>query len=88
MLERQKEFPIARAQMRLLIESPVGAEAVKMALLHLLADEPEIEVSDGRLKMTVLIDPGNFRQVHEAVARASSNRGTVLTVSLKDFKNE
>jgi len=88
MLEKQKEFPIARAQMRLLIESPMAGEAVKGAVLPLLVEEPEIETLEGKLKMTVLIDPGNFRQVHEAVARASSNRGTVITVNLKDFKHD
>jgi ribosome maturation protein SDO1 len=85
-LEKQQDFPISRAQMRLSVESPVSGAEIRELLAPMLATEPEIDasVSLPAIKMAVLIDPGRFRQVHETVARASRSKGTVLTLSLKD----
>lgn len=86
LLEKQNQFPIARAQMRLLIESPrLHAEILK-TITPLVSEIEADESSGGACKMTVLIDPGNFRGIHEAVAKVTKNQATIITLNLKDLK--
>lgn len=97
-LERQSKFPIARAQMRLLIEVPLNeAERVREAVLPLVAvveREEEEEEGEGEkkgkmmnLKVTCLIDPGQFRPVVDIIARITCGEGSVQMLSLKDLKD-
>lgn len=87
LLEKQNNFPIARAQMRLLIESP-RAHADILKTIQPLVSEIELDesVNGGICKLTVLIDPGKFREIHESVAKCSKNQATIITLNLKDLK--
>lgn len=90
-LEKQEQgaFPIARAQMRLLVESPTSCVDIKKGILPFVS-EIELDESSNTstsTKLTILIDPGNFKQIHESVAKISKNKGTVMTLSLKDVKD-
>ena len=87
LLEKQNNFPIARAQMRLLIESPKGASEILKSISSFVSEIELNESAGEALKLTVLIDPGNFRGIHEAVAKSSKNQGTIITLNLKDLKD-
>ena len=88
LLEKQNNFPIARAQMRLLIESPRGASEILKAVTPLVSEiELNESSAEGACKLTVLIDPGNFRGIHETVAKSSKSQATIITLNLKDLKD-
>ena len=63
LLEKQNTFPIARAQMRLLIECPRAsfhAEILKVITPLVSEIESDESANVSAYKMTVLIDPGNL----------------------------
>ena len=72
--------------MRLLIESPRYHPEILKLVTPLVS---EIESNDlaKTCKMTVLIDPGKFRAIHEGVAKCSKNLATIITLNLKDLKD-
>ncbi len=86
MLEKQNQFPIARAQMRLLIESPRFHAEILKTIKPFVSEIEADESSAGACKMTVLIDPGNFRGIHEATSKVTKNQATIITLNLKDLK--
>lgn len=75
--------------MRLLIECPrLHLEILK--IVTPLVSEIEIDESvqgSGACKLTVLIDPGNFRTIHESVGKVTKNQATIITLNLKDLKD-
>lgn len=86
LLEKQDRFPIARAQMRLLISCPMAdAKKVQEAITPHLS-QVENESKDTDLKLTCLIDPGHFRTITESVAKLTKGKGSVQLISLKDLK--
>ena len=90
LLEKQNTFPIARAQMRLLIECPrANHHADILKAITPLVSEIELDESSSgsSCKLTVLIDPGNFRAIHECVAKITKNQATIITLNLKDLKD-
>lgn len=88
LLEKQNNFPIARAQMRLLIESPRLHSEILRTIKPLVSEiESDESVNNGACKMTVLIDPGNFRVIHESVGKITKNQATIITLNLKDLKD-
>lgn len=87
MLEKKNSFPIARAQMRLLIESPRGSSEI-LKVIGPLVSEIEIDESGPNwTKLTVLIDPGHFRGIHEIVGKVTKNQSSIITLNLKDLKD-
>lgn len=89
MLEKQNNFPISRAQMRLLIECPrvnLHSEILK-TITSLVSEIESDESGTATCKLTVLIDPGNFRAIHESVAKVTKNQATIITLNLKDLKD-
>ncbi|PJF17512.1 SBDS family rRNA metabolism protein [Paramicrosporidium saccamoebae] len=88
-LEKQTKFPIARAQMRLLVEVPVSDIKRVMEAIRPMIASVEEERNDGvaDLKLTCLIDPGQFRPLTESVAKLTKGRGIVNLLSLKDLKD-
>jgi hypothetical protein len=84
LLEKQTVFPIARAQMRLLIESPRGAlESILKAIQPLVSEIEGTESSTVSAKITVLIDPGQFRGIHEIVSKTTKNQASIITLNLR-----
>lgn len=74
--------------MRLLIESPRGHSEILKIVTPLISElESDESTKDGPCKLTILIDPGNFRAIHEAVAKGTKNQATVITLNLKDLKD-
>ena len=72
--------------MRLLIESPrLHAEIIKI-ITPLVSEIEADESIGGACKLTVLIDPGNFRAIHESVGKVTKNQVTIITLNLKDLK--
>lgn len=51
-----------------------------------LLSQIESENREDGLHMTVLIDPGQFRAITDAVAKITKGKGTVHTLSLKVLK--
>lgn len=51
LLEKQNLFPIARAQMRLLIESPTSAEEMAKAVAHLVTEIETRESTGGQTRL-------------------------------------
>ena len=76
--------------MRLLIECPRAsfhAEILKVITPLVSEIESDESASVSACKMTVLIDPGNFRAIHESVAKVTKNQATIITLNLKDLKD-
>ena len=89
-MEKQNTFPIARAQMRLLIECPrpnLHADILKIITPLVSEIESDESSSGSACKLTVLIDPGKFRAIHESVAKVTKNQSTIITLNLKDLKD-
>lgn len=84
MLEKEPSLPISRAQMRLLIHTALAdASKVLPAITPLLSAVESERKEAGELEMTVLVYPGAFREITEAVARLTRGKGTVHTLNLK-----
>lgn len=76
--------------MRLLIECPrVNLHPDILKTITPLVSEIESDEtgSSAACKLTVLIDPGNFRAIHESVAKVTKNQSTIITLNLKDLKD-
>ena len=90
LLEKQSTFPIARAQMRLLIEcsrANLHADILKTITPLVSEIESDESASVSACKLTVLIDPGHFRAIHESVGKVTKNQATIITLNLKDLKD-
>jgi ribosome maturation protein SDO1 len=86
LLEKQAKFPIARAQMRLLVESPIAdSKRVIETITPMLASVDSEERDEQNLRLTCLIDPGQFRVLTEAVSKLTKGKGGVQMLSLKDL---
>ncbi len=91
-LERSAKFPIARAQMRLLVSVPISAEGLTLASIEgdLVARACQVEArrlgEDGIAAFTCLIEPSAFRQVTAGVAELSGGRGSVQVLTLRDVR--
>ncbi len=74
--------------MRLLIESPRGHAEIIKIITPLISEieSDESVIGGGACKLTVLIDPGQFRAIHEGVAKGTKNQASVITLNLKDLK--
>ena len=75
--------------MRLLIESACGHAEILKIIKPLVSEIESDESKDGGdvCKLTVLIDPGKFREIHEVVAKGTKNQATIITLNLKDLKD-
>ena len=73
--------------MRLLIESPRFHSEIIKTVTPLVSEIEAVESTGGACKLTVLIDPGNFRGVHESVGKVTKNQATIITLNLKDLKD-
>lgn len=72
--------------MRLLIESPRLHPEILKTVTPLVSEIENDESAGGACKLTVLIDPGNFRAIHETVGKVTKNQATIITLNLKDLK--
>ena len=90
LLEKQTAFPISRAQMRLLIESSRGSSTAEiLKAVEPLVSEIELNESSAQnTKLTVLIDPGKFRLIHETVSKLTKNEASIITLNLKDLRDD
>lgn len=72
--------------MRLLINTSLNdaTKTIAAILPHISAVESESK--EGELNMTILIDPGVFRIITDAVAKLTRGKGTVHTLNLKVLK--
>lgn len=86
-LSKDPAFPLARAQMRLLVNVPLAEAGRVLGAVASLFTEVESESREGgELTTTVLVYPGAFREISEAVARLTRGKGTVHTLALKVLK--
>lgn len=87
LLEKVPNLPISRAQMRLLLSTSLADASRVLQAVSPLFSQIESESKDGgELNMTVLVYPGAFRDISEAVARLTRGKGTVHTLNLKVLK--
>lgn len=85
-LEKEPGFPISRAQMRLLINTSLSDAKQVLPAITPYIGQIESEDKQGELNLTVLVYPGAFREITEAVARLTKGKGTVHTLNLKVLK--
>jgi ribosome maturation protein SDO1 len=82
LLKQKSDFPIARAYMRLKVATEIkDTRKVNEALTELVAKSEKEETGE-KFEMTILIDPGNYRRVEEAVKKATKSTGSVEVVTL------
>lgn len=86
LLEKDSKFPIARAQMRLLIEIPVNESKKVLESVKPMIASIDSEMLEPDLKLTCLIDPGQYRPLMEIVAKLTKGKGAVHLLSLRDLK--
>lgn len=72
--------------MRLLINASMNDAGRVTKEITPLISQIESESREGELHMTVLIDPGQFRVITDAVAKITKGKGTVHTLNLKVLK--
>lgn len=86
-LEKEPNFPISRAQMRLLVNASLSDSSKIMPAIQPFISLVESESKDGgELNLTILVYPGAFREITDAVARITRGKGTVHTLNLKVLK--
>lgn len=90
LLEADPAFPISRAQMRLLVACTLhDMHRVREAIdphIAAIEEERKDQDGDGEWRLTVLVFPGAFREINEAVSRLTRGKGTVHTLNLKVLK--
>ena len=84
-LVKRKEFPIVRARMKVIIDTPVSFRSDIEAIARALCFEIEsMGVEDGALQITALVKPGNYKPLSEQVGTLTKGKGAVHTISLKE----
>lgn len=83
-LERDSKLPIARAQMRLLIESSSTDSDQLMKAIALMISSIEDSVSEPMFKITCVVDPNQYRLIVDAVAKVTKGRGAVHVLAMRD----
>lgn len=76
--------------MRLFIECPRAShhpEILKIITPLVSEIESDEFITGSACKFTVLIDPGNFRAIHESVGKVTKNQASIITLNLKDLKD-
>jgi ribosome maturation protein SDO1 len=79
----QSEFPIQRARMRLRLSAPAAARPALGALLRERGAvfEAEADAPGGGCSMTVLVEPGLYREVHALMQNEAQHQGSIEVLS-------
>lgn len=93
-LTRRKDFPIARARMRVIIDAPLSfAAEVESIAAGYCSEIEDVKRGDAHadegmhadaIQITALVEPGNYRAIGERVGSLTHGKGAVHTISLKE----
>lgn len=85
-LVKRKEFPIVRARMKVIIDTPMSFRPDIEAVARTLCSEIEsIRMEEGStLQITALVEPGNYKPLSEQVGALTKGKGAVHMISLKE----
>ncbi|CAI2172190.1 11220_t:CDS:2 [Funneliformis geosporum] len=83
-LQEKKIIPIARAQMRLRITTPIKEKKVKEKLTPLISNIEDENYGDA-YELICTIDPGQFRTINELLQSNTNGKGQLELLSLSDI---
>ncbi|CAG8464831.1 5134_t:CDS:2 [Funneliformis caledonium] len=83
-LQEKKIIPIARAQMRLRITTPIKEKKVKEKLTPLISNIEDESYGD-EYELICTIDPGQFRTINELLQSNTNGKGQLELLSLNDI---